>query len=387
VKGAPETASLLGADPLDEQIVAAPGARRADRSWWVRHRLAEGLSATLVPGLLLVVGLVLGPEGTALLEPRFLTSLDPAVSAALAALGLMVGVGLAAPGRRDLHLLGLASAEAGLTFGLVCAATLGVLSQEPSLVGVGPLLAVLLAIGASASSGSSASADVLAAEEPRRAVDVDDVLPILLGGLALAYARSGALSDGLALFAQCTLAAAAVTAAAWLLLSRPGAEAGRHVFTAGLVLLLGGLAEYLGTSALYNGLVAGVLLRAAGGPARDAVARDVGHLQHPLLVMLLLVAGARVSFSPGVFMLVLAAVALRLGVKLAAARLLRSALPDRADPGLIRQLIAPGALAPAFALNCTLAGADPHGLLLPAAVLVSIFSELLALLVRDEVRR
>jgi hypothetical protein len=54
-------------------------------------------------------------------------------------------------------------------------------------------------------------------------------------------------------------------------------------------------------------------------------------------------------------------------------------------PGPIgRLLVSPGVLAAAFALNCGIAGADPSGLVLGVAVLGSVVSELLALVIRGE---
>ena len=209
----------------------------------------------------------------------------------------------------------------------------------------------------------------------------------MLGGVALASFRAGSLGGGLWLALQCTAVAAAVTCAGWLLLGRSRAEGGRHVFTAGVVLLLGGLAEFLGTSAVLNGLVAGVLLGVLGGSARERMARDVGHIQHPLVVLLLLVAGARVAFTPGVLLVAFAYVALRLAGKIGGGVLLRPVAPGHSAWELSRLLVSPGALAAAFALNCGLAGADPAGLLLAVVVTGSVFSELLALVVAGGERR
>ena len=59
------------------------------------------------------------------------------------------------------------------------------------------------------------------------------------------------------------------------------------------MLLVGGLADYLSLSALTSGLVAGLFWQRAGGPAAESLRRDLGYLQHPLVVLLLVTAGAR----------------------------------------------------------------------------------------------
>jgi hypothetical protein len=64
-----------------------------------RHRVALGLSPSSVTGLfLLPAGVAVGPNGLGFLSPSVLSYLDPAIPVALAALGVLVGLGLG--GRR-----------------------------------------------------------------------------------------------------------------------------------------------------------------------------------------------------------------------------------------------------------------------------------------------
>ena len=92
---------------------AAQPATEQSRRRWTSWRLALGLSPTPRSGLvLLIVGMALGPYGLQLLSERVLAALDPAVSVALVALGVLVGLdvkvrspgeGRSAPRRHDQH--------------------------------------------------------------------------------------------------------------------------------------------------------------------------------------------------------------------------------------------------------------------------------------------
>jgi hypothetical protein len=371
---------ILGAEPLDTQIA---GRHPRGELWRGESHAAAGLSATPLPIVLLVVGLVVGPEGLNLLSRGMIRYLDPVISAALAAVGMLVGLGLDLRRPRDLRLLGMASGEAALTFVMVGVGALVVVSGQPPGGGV-PwlLLPVMIGICACASSKSAAADPARLGSDASRIVELDDVLPIVLGAFALAIFRTGAGGATTMLVAQCAVLAAAVTLAAGMLLTRTSSKSEEHVYTAGLVLLLGGLAEFLGVSALFHGLVAGTLLASFGAVARERVDRDLRHLRHPVLVLLLLVAGAKVVLTAALLVAMLAYFALRSAGKLAAAVLLRRWVPAHAGWDLGRALVSPGVVAPALALGFAQAGADPSGLVLGVAVTGSIFSELLALVLR-----
>ena len=55
--------------------------------------------------------------------------------------------------------------------------------------------------------------------------------------------------------------------------------------------------DYLSLSALVGGLLAGLFWGYVGGTARDCIERDVRYLRHPLVVLMLLTAGAKTTFS------------------------------------------------------------------------------------------
>src|SRR6185436_11308127 len=79
----------------------------------------------------------------------------------------------------------------------------------------------------------------------------------------------------------------------WLLFDRAESGAERVVFVLGTLALAGGAAAYLGVSPLAAGLVAGLFWATTRGRADRIVTNDVQRVQHPLIVLLLLTAGAR----------------------------------------------------------------------------------------------
>jgi hypothetical protein len=372
-------------DPLDSRLAEVqglPGAR-APR-WWLRHRLALGLSPTPSPALILLpLGLALGPSGLNLLSPAAITYLDPVVYVTIAALGVFVGLGLNLRRPDEGRLLAAASLEAGLTILLVGA---GVLVADALWLNTGPaawMFALTIGLCASASATATGpSTDVPSL--PTRIGDLDDVLPILVGGLALAYLRGVSPAGTVSMAIAFAAIAAAIATAGWLLVRQATSESEQHVFVAGTLLLLGGAAAYLSQSALFAGLLAGMLWNAAGGPARDRIGRDMRYLQHPLIVLLVLVAGARFAPSRQVLGLALAYLICRIVGKLAGGWMVGRVLAPLAVRNLGISLVPPGVVGIAFALNVLLAErASDRGLTLLAIVLLgSVASELLSFVAR-----
>jgi hypothetical protein len=373
----------LGTDPLDSSMGLAPRAAAPRGSWLLRTRLALGLSTTTIPALLLLAGVAIGPSGLGFFSRNVLSYLDLIVSAALAALGILVGFGLDMRRAGEWRLLTAATVEAGLTILLVGAAVLLAARVQPAAA-LPWTLALILGICASASATVPAS-DLTAHRIVTRVGDLDDVLPIVLGGLALALAHEINSAAAAWLTLQTIAIALAVAAAGWLLVTRSASDGEQLVFAVGTVLLLGGMAEFLSGSALLSGLVAGAFWGWAGGGARERLARDVQHMQHPLVVLLLLIAGARAAYSPAVLTIAIVYLVARLLAKLAGGwlvgRIVGSELPTRF--GLY--LLSPGVIAAAFALNAELVAAGPAGSVLGVVVAASIASDLLAVIaVRSE---
>jgi hypothetical protein len=331
----------------------------------------------------LIVGLAIGPQGINLLSTSMLSYLDPAVSAALAALGVLIGLGFDVRRAGEIRLLSAATVEAALVMVLVGAGVALTQFAQPMLNVPIWLMALILGICASASStvpaANSSSADSVAT----RIGDLDDVLPIVLGGIVLAAIRETSPGGIGWITLQCIGLAMAVAYGGWLLVAQSSSESEQRVFTIGAVLLLGGIAEFLSISALWMGLVAGIVWNVAGGNARERIGAEIRYMQHPLVVLLLLIAGARTRSSGTVAIFVVVYSALRLIGKIAGgrvvARIISSELPARF--GLF--LISPGVIAVAFALNVQNTITTGGGELLSVVVGGSIVSELISRIIQS----
>jgi putative Mn2+ efflux pump MntP len=327
--------------------------------------------------------MALGPHGLGLLSPAVLSYLDPAVSVAIATLGVFVGLGLDARRPQETRLLAAASIEAALTVALVVAGVWLALRLAPFDSGLTPwLFAVLLGICAASSSTTAIERPDHPGVKATRIGDLDDVLTILAGGIALTSIRVDDPQAGASLVVQSAAIALMLALACWLLVRQAASDSEQRVFVLGTLLLLGGAVEYLSLSALFAGLVAGGFWNLAGGPARERIERDVRHVQHPLVVLLLLTAGAYLTIRPGLAVLVPIYLVFRIVGKVAggwlAGRIAGHERPMRV--GLY--LVSPGMIAVALALNVLQAvGAERAGLLLAAAIAGSLGSELLSLLV------
>jgi hypothetical protein len=373
----PWDTGIIGSDPLDSKISQVSSARRPTSSRWFRSRLALGLSPTPLPGLVLIVGLAIGPQGMNLLSRSMLSYLDPAVSAALAALGALIGLGFDVRRAGEIRLLGAASVEAAVVLVLVGAGV--ALTQLALPVNVSMwLMALILGICASASSTvpspNSNSSDSVAT----RIADLDDILPIVLGGLILTAIREGTPGGIGWVTLQCIGLAMAIACSAWLLVAQSSSEGEQRAFAIGAVLMLGGIAEFLSISALWMGLIAGAIWNVAGGNARERMAADIRYMQHPLVMLLLLIAGARTRSSGVVAMFVVVYTALRLIGKVAGGRLLIRITSLELPSYFAFSLISPGVIAVAFALNVVNVNARGAGELLSIVVGGSILSELLS---------
>lgn len=376
---------LGGGDPIDARIGPVPAfAPARPRRQWLRARLALGLSPTPVPGLVLLpLGIALGPHGIGVLSPTALSYLDPVIAVALTALGTFIGLGVSMRGRRERLLLSAATVEALFTVLVVVAGLYAFRSVAWPGTPASPWLAfVALAICASASSTSSTPGHSPMASAAARIGDLDDVLPVVLGGALLARLHSPAPAVAASLFGQSIALTLMVAVAGWLLVSAVASDSEQRVFALGALLLIAGLAEYLSLSALMGGFVAGVFWNVAAPRVRERIARDVRHVQHPLVVLLLLIAGARVEASLVIATLSLAYLVFRVVGKLiagrAAARVAK--LPGRSNLGLY--LLSPGVIGIAFALNALRVWPDDTGTtLLSAVVFGSIATELLSLVV------
>jgi Kef-type K+ transport system membrane component KefB len=382
LRDAPE---LGGSDPIDARIGSVPASPppRARRVWF-RARLALGLSPTPVPGLVLLpIGIALGPHGIGVLSATALSYLDPVIAVALTALGTFIGLGLSARTSRERRLLSAASLEALLTVVVVVAGLYAALTVAWPGAPASPWVALLaLAICASASSTTSTPGHGRMAGVAARIGDLDDVLPVVLGGALLARLHSPEPWMAASLFGQSIGLTLMVAIAGWMLVSAIASDSEQRVFALGALLLIAGLAEYLALSALMSGFVAGVFWNVAAPRVRDRIARDVRHIQHPLVVLLLLIAGARVQASLVIATLSLAYVLFRVIGKVIAGWFAARVAKLSGPSNLGVYLLSPGVIGVAFALNVVRVWPDETGgVLLSAVVFGSIGSELLSLVV------
>lgn len=368
---------------VDRLRVAAPQWERAP--WHARFGLSWSTGVVPVV-LILLLGSALGPSGLALLTPRVLEILNPVVPVAVAALGILAGLEFTRPASPyRWALLVKASLQSMLT-GVTVAA--GVWFLAPSLLDATGFeaLAVALVTGVCASmSASLPGADPDRLRPPAlRIRDLDALLPTLVGMGVLAAVRSPSVMASVTLTGQAALLALVISAAAWLLLAdtSPGTE--QRVFAIAALLLVGGIADYLSLSALATGLLAGLFWGVVGGATRDCVERDVGYLRHPLVVVMLLIAGAQTTLSPAILALAAAYLALRVVGKLAGGTLARRLPPIRQPEGLGTSLLPPGVFGLAFALNAAPLLGAPAMPLLAAVVLGTIASQLVAAVLRPQ---
>jgi hypothetical protein len=371
------------ADPLDSRL-GQPVPTKARGRWGLRKRLALGLSPIPSPWLVLLpLGMALGPQGLGVLSEPVLASLDPAIVAALAALGILVGLALQVRPPRELGRLGLASFESTATAAMVFGGVAVFEAFRPDPSAMPLLVALALAICAAPSATPTGQASSPQALIAGRLGDLDDFVPILAGGLLLAWWREPAPAGTAWLLGQNALIALTVAVAGWLLVTQTPSESEQRVFAIGTVLLVGGAAAHLSGSALFAGLIAGMFW-ASTRVGHERIARDLPYLQHSLIVLLLIVAGARVVPSVTAAALVAVYMACRITGKVLGGSMVslanRQALP--ADLGLY--LVSPGIVGVAFALNLLHANGDWEGapLVLSVVAAGSIGSELLALLFR-----
>jgi hypothetical protein len=371
---APRDAVRGAYDPLDRQldqlgardglVDALPAAGRPARRAW---------SSSVQAVVLLLVGVALGPHGLGILRDTSLSLVDPVVPVALAAVGVLVAFEIGATRWIRSWVLAAAAVQGVIAALVVTGGTLALTPIVMESIGNPWILAAALGVCASTSSvlPNSTRSSVV------RLVDVDAVLPIIAGGLMIAAIREQGVVPALLSTAQVLGIALTVATAGWLLLMRTRSETEQRVFSVATLLLLGGVADYLAVSALMAGLVAGAFWHLAGGSARESIRRDLAHVQHPLLALILVVAGARTEFSQGIVGLTVAYVLLRAVGKLAG-----SIVTARAEPATSRdvtsRLLSPGILGVAFALTVVRAIGPDAVVVLSVAVLGTIGSQLLA---------
>ena len=380
-----DLSTVRSRDPLDERLADTTATRpglvgpsRRTRWLWL------GWSPTTVPvAALLLVGMALGPQGVGVVPPSALDFLDLGVTFAAAVIGVLLGLAVGVGHGHRVIVLATAILEGGLT---VAAVAIGL----PFIAGIfmpteradswwqfamfaGLCAAPSLTVPTGGTADSNASRS--------RVVEMEGLFAIVGGGLMLAFVREGDLSSTLSLTAQATLAILVLATAGWLLLTSASSDTEQRVFTVAMLLLVGGAAEYLSLSALLTGVVAGVFWQRIGGEARESISRDAAFLQHPLLVMLLIVAGARAEPTVGTLGVALGYIFLRAAGKAGGNLIARYGAGASIARDLGPQLLSPGVVGVAFALNALDAVGPAASTVFTAVVLGTIGSDLLTQLI------
>ena len=366
--------------PADDELEPVDGTPQLAPQGW--RRLLSWSSGAAPLSVLLIAGFALGPRGISLL-PSAMPLLDPVVPVALAALGVLLGLAVGDRRTGDRRLPAAAVLHSVVVM-LAVAAGIGLVAFAAMPMESRSFWTLTVVSGICAATALTLPSRH--ALEPRmaatRLIELGALLPIVAGGLALAVLRAGTPIGAVVLVAQASGVALMLAAAGWLLLTRASSETEERVFAVSALLLVGGVADALALSALFVGLIAGVFWRIAGRRPRDTIRRDVLFVQHPLLVLVLLLAGARAEPSPAAIGLAAAYVAVRVAAHLAAGALARRVTGAGAPEDLGRYFLAPGVFGVAFALNAVTAIGDDASIVHAAVVAGTIGSELVAVVLR-----
>ena len=133
--------------------------------------------------------------------------------------------------------------------------------------------------------------------DPRRPRPTAPAVLALLAGIAMAALRDASPFARVLMVLGIAGVAIVVAFAGWLLVGQADSEREQQVFVIGSLLLLGGGAAYASLSAVFAGLLAGMVWSSGGDIARARIVHHLDYFQHPLVVMMLLVAGASITFS------------------------------------------------------------------------------------------
>lgn len=171
----------------------------------------------------------------------------------------------------------------------MCAGPLGLNLLSPSVVLLlDPAIAMALAMF---------GVFVGLAVDLRRPLVTTPALLALLGGVAIAAFRDTTPSVLALMLLAIGVVAAVIAFAGWLLVGQADSDREQQVFVIGSLLLLGGGAAYSSLSAVFAGVLAGIVWNAAGDLAKARIVRHLGYFRHPLIVVMLLVAGASITLS------------------------------------------------------------------------------------------
>src|SRR5688500_13924149 len=339
-----------------------------------------------------VIGFLLGPRVTGLLDAGQVQDLTPIVSLALGWLGMLLGTYFRLPTMAliDGDHLRVAFAEAVATFVAALAALLGLFRY---LAGVpwpeAAVLSVTLAAIATLSSPVAVDAVVdrlrIRSRVPpvlQLAARIDALIAVVAFGLVLAIFHQGDVAPGVrpptaTEWAVINVAVGVASGVLFHLFLGPRGhlEEGRlFVALAGAIVVASGASYYLNLSPIFTNLVLGFILVNSGSAHRD-VTRLLLSTERPVYLALLIFAGAAWSpSSPELLFVAPLFVVIRLAARFLGGWVAGalSAPPPLRMPWLGRALLAQGGIAVALAVNYTQVRPDLNGDLILTATLVSI---------------
>ncbi|MBA3316841.1 MAG: hypothetical protein H0T50_01970 [Gemmatimonadales bacterium] len=339
-----------------------------------------------------VIGFLLGPRVTGLLDAEQVQDLTPIVSLALGWLGMLLGTYFRLPTMALIEgdHIRIAFAEAVATFAIALAALLGLfrfLIDTPWREAV--VLSVTLAAVATLSSPVAVDAVVERLRVRSRvppvlqlAARIDALIAVVAFGLVLAIFHQGDVAPGVRppTATEWSVINVAVGVASGVLFHlflgpRGHLDEGRlFVALAGAIVVASGASYYLNLSPIFTNLVLGFILVNSGSAHRD-VTRLLLSTERPVYLALLLFAGA--AWSPGsVDLLFIAPLFVMIRVF---ARFLGGGMaggyvapPELRAPGLGRGLLALGGIGVALALNYGQVYPELHPRLILTATLLAV---------------
>jgi hypothetical protein len=339
-----------------------------------------------------VIGFLLGPRVTGLLDAGQVQDLTPIVSLALGWLGMLLGTYFRLPTMALIEgaYLRVAFAEAVATFGIALAALLAVFRYV--VEAPWPDAAVLsgtLAAVATLSSPVAVDAVVDRLRVRSRippvlqlAARMDALVAVVAFGLVLAIFHQGDVAPGVrpptpTEWAVINVAVGVASGVLFHLFLGPRGhlDEGRlFVALAGAIVVASGASYYLNLSPIFTNLVLGAILVNSGGAHRD-VAGLLLSTERPVYLALLLFAGS--AWSPGSVDLLFIAplfVLIRVGARFLGGAIAGGhvAPPQLRAPGLGRGLLALGGLGVALAVNYGQVYPDLHPRLVLTATLLAV---------------
>jgi hypothetical protein len=202
---------------------------------------------------------------------------------------------------------------------------------------------------------------------------------VVAGAIVLAALTGTGIVDVLRICAATLTVGVLGGLAGWLLFERAHSEAERAIFVLGVVALIGGAAAYLHSSPVLAGLAAGMCWRYFPGSADRIVREDVSKFQHPLVILLLVIAGTLVEITPLAIWLLGPFVMFRLMGKILGAWAATWLVPSLRVADLAAYLLSPGLLGIALTLNVVQVSSTSIALDVASAVaLGTLVSDLLA---------